>query len=210
MTQGNGPPAGVSGSELWQRLSQTPRPWKDVPFPRRGFEGSVRLVVLTERELMACRAAAERYAKSSLGEDKAKADEQNLAYREIYDNERVVQVVCAACRDPQSASIESRAFPSPDMARAVFTSDEWAVLFEAYIQHQTESGPIISHMTVEEMDAWVERLSEGAGQVPLWQLSSAAKNDLIKHLASRCLTSPTASISAGALQDEPSTASPQS
>lgn len=195
------PPANVAPVDLWTRLTQTPRPHKDFKFPRAGVDHSVRLVVLTEQELMSCRANADRFAKEQLKERQSFGD-ANLGYGEIYKNECVVQLVCASCRDVNGQNIASRAFPNADMARAHLTSDEFAVLFNAYCDFQTESGPLISSMTPEEMDAWIDRLAEGASRVPLAQLSSVAKEDLLMHLVSKLSKSPTDSTSPGSQPSE--------
>lgn len=196
MPQGYGPPAGVSAGDLWSRLMQAPRPFMDFKFPRRGVDVAIRIVVLTEQELMNCRVAADRYAKAALNQKQA-VGEDNVGYHDIYRNESVVQVVCTACRDPNGQTIESRAFPSADMARAQFTGDELAVLFNAYCDFQLDSGPIVASMTTEEMDAWLDRLAEGASRSPLAALSSAQRDALLMRSVSRHSSSPTASTSVG-------------
>jgi hypothetical protein len=195
-----GPPANASGSELWNRLTQLPRPTRDFTFSHRGTEVTVRLVVLVEQELAACRAAADDFAKRACG---GKPQAGDLGYNDVYRNEIVVQVVCTACRDPQGMSLKSRAFPNADLAREQFTSDEWAVLFQAYCEWQADSGPIVSGMTTEEMDAWIEKLQEGASRSPLALLSSEQKSQLLLHLVSRLPKSPTASGSVGSPQSDP-------
>lgn len=188
---GNGPPPNVSSIDLWTRLTQSPRPWRDVTFPRRGVDIAVRVVVLTERELMTCRADAEKYARGLT------KDTTGQGYREIYNNELVVQMICTAYRDPAGDSLQSRAFPSPDLARSEFTSDEFTLLFNAYCDWQTESGPLISSMTKEDMDAYLDVLAEGASRDPLARLSSAARDELLMHSASERRRSREANTSHG-------------
>lgn len=202
MTQSayHGPPAGVEAQDLWSKITQRPRPHKDFVFKARGQDATVRLVVLTESELMHCRAAADAFAKQEL-RDKQAHGEANLGYQDIYRNEVVVQLVCLACRDPKGAGIASLAWPNADLARQFFTADELAVLFNAYCDWQTESGPILSSMTKEEMDLWIEKLQEGGSRLPLAALSSEAKSALLMHSVSMLSTLRTGSGSAGSQPD---------
>jgi hypothetical protein len=200
-------PKNEKPSDLFARLTQTPRPHKLVTFPRKGLdkEEQVAIWVLTESELMAARSSAAKYAKKIL-DDQDLTKQDNLGYQEIYRNECVVQVVCRACRDPQNLKIPS--FPNPDLARQWMTSDEFAVLFEAYCIWQAESGPIVGSMDEETMNAWIGRLQEGASQVPLALLSSAARDQLLMHSVSRLPRSLTDSGSAGSPPSDTSTKGP--
>ena len=216
MTQsmpGNGPPANVDPADLWAKLTSLPRPTKEVTYPRRHpltgewLEDKVSVQVLTEGELMGARAAADIYAKSLL-KDAQKSGDANLGYQDIYRNALVVEVIVRAYRKPTMPG-NPPAFPNPDLARRYMTSDEFGVLFQAYCDFQAESGPIISQMEPAEMDAWLERLAEGASQVPLAVLSSDAKNQLLEHSASRLYRSRTDSGSAGQPPSESSFETPQ-
>jgi hypothetical protein len=196
---GKGPPDNVSGSELFLRLSGAERPHKMVPFPRRAPEGKppfpdVAVVVLTEAELMRARAQAELFAKQQFASAPELAAQGKLGYETIWNNEIMVEVLCLACRDKASRNFpNSYTFPSPQHARQYVTSDEFAVLFREYCAWQRESGPILSGMTVADMDAWTDRLVEGAGSLPLSLLSSEQKDDLLTHIVSRLRTSRTGS-----------------
>lgn len=202
-----GPPRDVAPQDLWTKLTSTRRPFKDFTFKARGQDATVRIVVLTENELMHCRAQADAYAKQEVkratGDRQSPTESSSLGYKDIYNNEVVVQIVCCACRDPNGQSVASMAFPNADLARQFFTSDELAVLFNAYCDWQSESGPIIASMTPEEMDAWLDKLQEGGSRVPLAALSSEAKNQLLLHSVSRLSTLRTGNGSAGSPQDVP-------
>lgn len=209
-----GPPKNEKSSELFSRLMQTPRPHKSFGFPRKNaatgsmVDERVEIIVLTESELMAARASAAKYAKQILA-DKDLMVADNLGFQEIYRNECVVQVVCRACRDPVDPELKLLAFPNIDLARQWLTSDEWAALFEAYCLWQAESGPLVSGMDGATMNEWIGRLQEGASQVPLALLSSAARDQLLMHSVSLLPRSPTGSGSSGSPRGDTSTKEPE-
>lgn len=212
-TKGAGPSADKAPADLWTLLTELPRPHTEVPFPRKHpvtgepLTEKVAIWVLTEAELMSARAAADAYAKEMLSNPQ-KSGDANLGYQEIFRNECIVEVICRACRNVKD--LKAPAFPNPMLARKFLTSDEFSVLFQAYCDFQAECGPILSHMTREEMNAWIDRLMEGASLVPLAALSSGARNQLLLHSVSLLQQSRTGSGSPGAPQAESSTStSPQ-
>jgi len=206
---GAGPPANVEPADLWAKLTTLPRPTQDVPFPRRHpvtkewMQDKLSVQVLTEAELMSARAAADIYAKDLL-KDVQRSGDANLGYQDIYRNALVVEVIVRAYRSPNMPG-KPPAFPSSQQARKFLTADEFAVLFQAYCTFQAESGPILSSMTPEEMNAWLDRLAEGASSVPLAALSSDAKNQLLLHSALLLRKSRTGNGSPGSPPSESST-----
>jgi hypothetical protein len=198
-TKSPGPPAAADPETLWAKITQLPRATTDLAFPRRHpttgemFEQTVKLWVLTEAELMGARAAAEKFAKELLS-DGDLATSGHLGYADIYRNELVVELMCRAVR---SDNVAIPFFPSPKAARQYVTSDEWTVLFNAYCDFQLESGPILAHMDEATMNAWVEKLMEGARRSPLARLSSAQRDALLMHTASLLRQSLTGSGSLG-------------
>lgn len=218
-TTGAGPPPDVEPQDLWTKLTTLPRPHKEVAFPRKDprtgapFTDTVAIWVLTEADLMASRASAEAYARELLASPKrlreANGERNDLAgglgYQEVYKNACVVEVVWRACRS--TLNVQVPAFPSTLLIRKYFTSDEIAVLFQAYCAWQAETGPMVSAMSKEEMDAWLDVLMEGASAVPLAALSLDARTALLLHSASRLQASRAANGSAGS---PPSASSPSS
>jgi hypothetical protein len=199
-----GPPKDVPAGELWRKLLERPRPSVTVDFPGKGTDGQplgqVMLWVLTESELHGCRANADKTAKALLGGETRVGD---LGYEEIYRNEMLVELVSIACRQPDDSRLPS--FPSARYARQQMTSDEIAVLAEAYAEHRRKCGPILSEMTEAEMSAWIERLKEGASKAaPLEYLSPEALKDLCRKMGSMLST---ATGSSGSLPDESSVVS---
>lgn len=205
----NGPPKEVSPSELWIRLTELPRPFKLVDFPRKDPitkqpVGKVAIWVLTQGELMIAQAAADEFAKKTLKEN-PKTSEQNLGYEELYKNAAAVEIICRACRRPDD--LKQPAFPSPKLVRSTMLSDEVAILARHYLQWQAESGPIIAYMSEADMDAWLERLSAGGSKFPLALLSSGMQEDLLMHSARRLYPSLTAKSLSGSPPSEPSSES---
>lgn len=221
-----GPPKDVAPETLFARLTAMPRPQKLVQFPRKDpATGSfvpeqVCIVVLTAAEMQKARAAAEAYTLDLLrGNPDGVPFKQvvdvvggrSLAYDEIYRNELAIETLVIACREP--TDVTQPCFPNSQLARKFMTVDEITCLFMSYCDHMAESGPIVSSMSVPTMDAWIQRLQEGASRVPLAQVSLEGVKDLLMHLVSRQSKSSTGSGSAGSQQSgnssgtEPSLAS---
>jgi hypothetical protein len=201
----NGPPKGVSPSELFTRLAAMKRPQKIIDHPRKDPDtgvsmGQMILVPLTESELMQCRAAAEVYARAELERSKTQTPGDSLGYRDIYTNELYVELLVRACKTIHT--VELPVYYSAKAMRDQLFPDEIAILFEAYSFWQSESGPIVSHMTAPEMEAWITVLSEGASTVPLAALSSEAKNALLLHTVAQLQSLRTDKSSPGSLVEE--------
>ena len=199
--RGNGPPPSAEPSEFWVRLSELPRPVSDeYAFRARGdVVKPIVFWVLTAQELSSVRIEARRAAKAVFGEDAQSGD---LAYEEEYENQRACSLLSLACRQPGDTRFP--VFPSAREARVQLTDDEIAVALIAYAQFRRESGPIISELTPEEMEAWIELLREGGSRFPLARCSGEALIDLTMYLVSKLSTSPTAPSSAGSPPAAPS------
>lgn len=198
-----GPPSGVSGSDLWVKLSQRPRPHTVVPFPGPPGEeclGDVALIVLTDSELMQARASADTAAKEVLRGDIKPGD---IGYQEIYASECAVQILAQAARDPKDH--ELRTFISPKHLRQKLTTDEIGALITMYGEFRRQRGPYLAELSADELEAWVKVLMEGASRAPLALLSGEALKDLILFLVSRLPGSRTAPSSAGSPPDGSST-----
>jgi hypothetical protein len=169
-------------SELWTKFTQLPRPVS----PRHKFHARGRDVadlvfhVLTAGELSWIRQQANLEVKNLLGAD---ARVGNIAYEEEWQQQIAYHIVQQAARVPERPIFP--VFNSPkDVARNL-TDDEIAVLMHAYESFRRESGPYISDMTVEEMEAWIKLLMEGGSRLPLARLSGPALTDLVLSLALR-------------------------
>ncbi len=205
----SGPPDNIPPSELWAKITATPRPSAEVDFPRKDKEGApigkLRMWVLTQSEQMICAAEAARVAKELLKDQRK--DDPSLGYDNVYNNAASVEILARACRDAND--VTRPAFPSPKLLRQNMTADEIAILTRLYLQVQSELGPIIAYMSAEEEEAWIRRLAEGGTAFPLSLLSSEAHEHLTLSLASRLFRSLTSTSSPGSPPEESSNESPQ-
>lgn len=160
-------------SALWLALSELPRPHKIVPFPRNlpGTDtpiGKLAIWPLTQEEQMVANAEADRYTKKLL-QDPQQKDQANLGYHHTYTNEVAIQVLWRACRDPED--LKKPAFPAPNLMRKVLSTDEVGVLFNFYLTVQGEVGPIVAHMSKEEVEGMILRLQGEGSALPFDLLS---------------------------------------
>lgn len=202
-----GPPDSIEASALWVELQSTPRPFRVIPFPRKRPDGSVMgnvaIWVLTQEEQFICNAAAEKKTREILkleGSEVPKKDETNLAYIHTFGNAAQVEILWRCCRNEQDPS--KPAFPSPNLMAKILTTDELATLFRHYLTVQLELGPIVAHMSKEEMEAWIRKLHEGGSAFPFDTLSSELQTTLLLFLVSEVVKFWTATSSAGSPPEE--------
>lgn len=185
--------------ELLARLTQMPRPFKIVAFPRldpmtKESIADVALWPLTQSELLSARAAADAYSRQ-LMRDKPKEGEDNAGFKSIYHDAVTVELLIRACRQP--TDLKSPAFPTAKIAREHVTANEFAILVRLYLQMEREVGPLVDFMSEEEMEAWVSRIQEDGSRVPLAFLASEQLEDLLMYLVSHHTRSPTLNGSSG-------------
>lgn len=199
--RGNGPPQNISASELWARLNESPRPHRIVDFPRLSADGTpigqVAMWVLTQEEQMICASAAQRFAKEKVKDGKR----EDIGYETVYSNQSVVEILYRACRRADDVTLS--AFPSPALIRERLTADECSVLFEKYLSVQLDLGPIVTAISKDEYEAWVERIAEGGLAASPFVLLSWEMQRLLAHfMACQIQASRTGSSSAGSPLDE--------
>lgn len=185
--------AEIEKTDLWLALTSLPRPHIVIPFPRMmpGTDVPIAEVVmwpLKQEEQAAAAAEADRFTKKIL-QDPQRKDEANLGYAHIYTNEVAIQTLYRACRDPKSEpEFKRAAFPSPSLMRKEFTTDEVGVLFNHYCTVQSELGPISAHMTQEEEEALILRISKVGSAYPFDTLSWEEQKALVLSMASRLVS----------------------
>jgi len=189
----------IEPSALWLALTQLPRPQREVPLPRMKLGttepvGSVVMWPLTQEEQMAANAEADRFTKQLL-KDPQKKDEANLGYQHTFTNEVAVQVLFRACRDPENT--KRPAFPSPNLMRETFSSDEIGVMFASYCTVKSELGPIRAELSNEETEALIIKLVEGGSAFPFDSCSWEEQRTLLLSMASRLVNCWMAMSSAG-------------
>lgn len=197
------PPKDESPSELWSRLTERPRPWTEFQFPGLDANGKpfpkCKIWILTESEMHSCRANATRVAKAMIGDPKVGAGD--IGYEEMYRNEMAVELVALCVRVADDPKFP--AFPKADRVRQVLTTDQIAVLADAYTQFRVQSCPTLADLTPAEMEAWLVVLVEGASRAPLAALSGQAQSDLLMWCVEKIKSLSTPTSSAGSPPSEP-------
>lgn len=208
MSQGPPPKSEISASELFTRLSQeTPndRPFELVDFPRAGKDGEplgkMALWVLKQREIIAAKAEATRKAREFVKEKQAQ-NESIEGYLQVFNDICATEILVRCCREPDNRNIPI--FPSGGAVRELLTADEMSVVTNQYWLIQLRLGPIVSTMSEEEKDAWLDRLGEGGSEIPLASLSWELRTALLMHSARRLRAYRTGKSSAGSLPEDPS------
>jgi hypothetical protein len=190
------PPKNLTGAELFAALTQAPRPFRIVDFPRKDPItgeplGRVALWVLTQVERISAAAAAEKRVRDLLGT----AGDYSQGAADVYENAAAAEILALACRDADD--VTKPLFPSAMHVRSVLTVDEVAVLLRMYAEAQTELGPIVSEMSEADVERWIAKLMEAGTAVPLASLVPGALATLALCLARRCSRSPMGSSSPG-------------
>jgi hypothetical protein len=194
------------GSNLWMMLTQIPRPYRNVPFPRnlpgtKESVGEVAIWPLTHGELIEANAQADQRVKALFSEGQKK-DDLNLGYNHSFANELAVQQLWRACRDPND--LTKPAFPSPKAMSLKLTGDEIGVLYNHFLTTQAEVGPITARMSDEEYEAWVRRIAEAGEEDPTASLSLELRMTLLRIMASQLVEFWTATCSPGSAPVESS------
>lgn len=200
----SGPPDNIAPDTLWTQMTQLPRPYREVDFPRKDPitgdpMGQVVMTVLTQEEQMLCSSRAEEFTRKVL-KSVPKNDEARRGYDDLYDNAGACEILFLAVRRKSDPKLHF--FPSVEKIRKELTADEVGMLMLHYFTVQREVGPQVSTMSEEEVDAWVKRLTEGGSAFPLDLLSLGALRSLVLSLAKRQAISATDTTSPGSPLDE--------
>ena len=194
-----GPPNDVVPSELWRKLSETPKPSEVIDFPRRDMRGRpidrIRIQVLTMSEHDEARLRAHNWLKDR-GIPTEEFDGPTI--REVYGDAVARELLAMACvtEDPVKGT-EERSVPlygrlfrtGKDLE--ILTADEVLVLFTAYEMAQHKYGPYEGSIrSDDDVNAWTKRLVEGASAFPLAQRNWHQLVELIMSLSERayCLS----------------------
>lgn len=164
------PPPKV-GRLMAQVISRGRVPFATVDFPRYDEAGiaaaQVYLRPLTQAEQDLARANAAQYVATCL------AGKQKSEWRpeELEDNSVCAEMLAVACRDPEDPS--KPFFEYGALETRECTTDELAMLFNAYNAIRERSYPSLRNLTEEEMWQWVRVLEEDALQFPFSRISRA-------------------------------------
>ena len=190
-----GPPEDVPPGELFQILKR-PLPSAVVPFPRRTADGkpvgSVRLQIIHPDEQAFARIRGIERARSKF--KLSREDQEGTIGSGVVSDCVIAEILSLVCRSAENHGNDEKefyplVFRDADAVGQTLSSDEMAVLYNAYLLVQTKFGPFDKTIQSEdELSAWIKRLVEGAAEFPLQQLSSVHWADAASLLAQRAYT----------------------
>jgi len=195
------PHTDIPASDLWQKLSETPRPTEVVDFPRADSRGNpigkVRIQVLRMEEHDRARLTAQKKLRDNaraLGFERLEsADMDSPGVREVLGDMTARELLAMACLSDVSMSEDAsspfypRIFPSAEGLSKVLSADETAVLFSLFTIVTNKFGPFENNIEGDE-DAWIRRLAEGGDAFPLVSLPWPQLVRLTSLLAGRIST----------------------
>jgi hypothetical protein len=208
----SGPPIDIEAEELWRNICRTDEPnaryYEVVDFPRNDRDtgkplGELAIWPLKDNEITQAKAEATKYARALIKEKKEtfEAHEYIEGYQQVFSDACATEMVWRFCRNVKDRSVA--AFPTAAACRLHLSGDEKAVLCNAYALVQVKFGPIVSGMTVEDYDAWIQRLAEGGSATPLAFLTWEQRTELLMHSASLLYALQKGNSSAGKPPDAP-------
>jgi hypothetical protein len=209
-------PTDITSEQLWAEITSAPRPHRLVPFPRKRAGSDepicdVAMCVLTQAEVVAAAAAAERETRRLLRDDPKKGSERPELYAtskgasDLHNNCASVEILSRSAR--MANDITKPFFRAREDITRHLTVDEVGVMMGEYLMVQADLGPVIHDLSEEEVDAWIEKLTTGGKKFLLPFLSWGAVSTLITSLARRALSSPTANSSPTSQPDDGSQSS---
>jgi hypothetical protein len=189
------PPEDVSDEDLFRALLKRPAPSEVIDWPGHDRPGwKIRIEVLRKHQVDDCRERAQRWWDAGHGKAQEK---QGLLTNEIIADRVAGEILaCAVTRPKPIEGTEERGapqypkiFPNADGVRQALFEDELHVLWQAYQLTQYKYGPYEDTITtLEERNAWVEKLSRGGNAYPLLRLPLPQLQKLTASLsAERCV-----------------------
>jgi hypothetical protein len=183
----------------WDELIAIPRPSRVIDFPRKGPDGepltNLAMWVLTQQEMIEAAASAERFTRKAI-KDMPAANDAKTGYDNVYNSAATAEVLFRASR--KADDLQSSFFPAVESVRQL-TGDEVGVLMNHYLTVQAELGPIVAHMTSEEMEAMIDQIAKSGSRFPLDLLSADTLKTLVLFSALRVASFSTATSSPGSL-----------
>ena len=165
-TVDKGPPADRTPSELVQRLIARGRvPTVTIDFPRDDRDTGepiqkVMLRVLTLREETAALAAGRRHAASELRQRTSEEQPEDITH-----NACIAEILAMACRDPEDPAKTFFRYGA-DEIRDHLTAEETGALARAYARLRLDAGPRLEELSEENLERWIETVSEGVLRDP--------------------------------------------
>lgn len=179
-------------NELLLRLLQRPAASALVDLPSRSTNGTplaqIRILVLRQEQHDEARSRAEEKLKAQ----RRVSDLKSTVGAEILGDAVAKELLAMACHmaDPIDPTADNPVYPllfrsAQDVGK--LSADEVTALFGSYLLVQKKYGPFARDLDEDEVNAWIERLTEGASALPLGQLPSQDVAELCLCLARRAL-----------------------
>jgi hypothetical protein len=191
------PQKDVEPSALFRKLLEMPAPSEVLDFPRKDPDGKpvfrYRCQVLTSGQMEQCRTRALDSIKNKHGWNTPEQQQQPIAAIVIEDA-IAREILCQSCCEVEAVGERDNGSPIyPKLFTDVshldnLLGDEAAVLLQYFNLTQAKYGPLISHLTAAQQNAWVERLAEGGSAFPLRLLDSHQRDLLTLSAAKRLLS----------------------
>lgn len=158
------------------------------------------MVILTQEESFLANLETEKYVRKMMKDDLPRNGEVSEGYNRLYELRASVETLHRVVRDAND--ITKPFFKTKESIPQVLTTDEIGILMREYIAVRAEIGPVITQMTSDEIEAWIERLGEAEDVFPLVFLDSEMLSRLILTMASRLKALRMEKTSAGEPQSE--------
>lgn len=165
------PPTDVPAASLLSQLTSRTRPNWLVPFPDPSIDKMVRMVVLTQDEQTSAARDATAKTRALFAKAAAAGKEEERGYLDVYQNLAVTELLWRCCKDPDDSEMKRALFLRKEDIGQYLSPDEAAALARAYQIGAQRVSPWIAGLSPEEMEAWIERLEDGAAALPFGQLS---------------------------------------
>lgn len=189
-------PPEMEPSALFTKLLEMPRPSEVIDFPRKDAQGNpigrLRMQILTSIEHDRARETAHNAlrARGLKNEDMTAP-----AIKEVL-GDAVAKELIAMAALTESAQVADPVTGNPVYGRVFrngkdvdqLGADEITILFNAYMLVQHMFGPFERNLVPEDIDAWIQRLGEGAAEFPLLNLPLPQLVLLAQSLGERLFT----------------------
>jgi len=173
---------------------------KRFTFTRQTEDGPEEVTVLirpmTALDLDRARVNAETYVASEIDKNRAVAGSRDV----LIDDAREIEILALALRDPDAPE---EAWAGSAALRSMLTTNEIALLFRAYHEHQDNVGPLLSSLTPERYEAMIQAIAEAGRADPFILFDSRTQRAFITTMASELWSSRMARSSGTSDSSEP-------
>ncbi len=165
---------------------------RKLTFTRHTESGPVEATVLirplTALDLDRARINAETYVANEIAANRAAEGSRDV----LIDDAREIEVLAIALLDPDAPD---ECWAGSAVLRALLTTNEIALLFRAYHEHQDQVGPLFSQLTFERREEMIKAIAEAGRLDPFTSFDSHTQRGFIISMAVELWSSRTAKSS---------------